>query len=237
MPEVKQIEKPKASPAIQANSQAECQQDAPIVSAIADSPYKPSPTYKSGNDQKQREPCWKIMCEFIFKICELAAFIAIIFTFLEMRKTRILDERAWVTPFDITTVTNNIQSNPSFFFKLLYKNTGKTPALNVNTWIAQSGSLDDIPTNHEGDPKSPNTGMLLVPDGIGHSTTTFHPLSESEVQAIKRGNGFYIWGITYYDDIFGKHHWTQFCFFPFLDGTGFGTPPIHNACDDADNNK
>src|ERR1039457_6666466 len=52
------------------------------------------------NSHKACKHNWTKWVEIVFKAVEVAAFIAIIFTFLEMRQTRIQDERAWVIPFD-----------------------------------------------------------------------------------------------------------------------------------------
>src|ERR1035438_2694118 len=67
------------------------------VPNLAPVPMK-APADTEKRECEQSRSCHKLKdwIEWGFKILEAIAFVAIIFTFLEMRRTRMDDERAWV---------------------------------------------------------------------------------------------------------------------------------------------
>jgi hypothetical protein len=48
---------------------------------------------------------------------------------------------------------------------------------------------------------------------------------------MRRGLNTYVFGTMWFDDVFGSHHWTQFC---YLVGNDLKARPsgFHNTCDD-----
>src|SRR5437762_3066063 len=88
----------------------------------------------------------------------------------EMRRGAIVDQRAWVAPFDIQSEHNSIGE---IYFKVLYKNTGKTPALRTSSWIGTTAFLDQIP-NSDPVPKLTDAQGLMAPDGIWNTSTIDH---------------------------------------------------------------
>ena len=144
-----------------------------------------------------------------------------------MEKENILEQRAWVAPFEIATETDPIETNISVIV-LKFKNTGKTPALNVSEVHCTCLYGQNIPTN---DPPVPKSSFLMAPDGIFwiHSDS----FDSKFINAVKNGIAvpIFMYGKITYDDIFGNPHWTQFCW--GLEGGGHFRPAgVHNSCDD-----
>jgi hypothetical protein len=151
----------------------------------------------------------------------------------QMQKDSILDERAWVVPFEV--IANPSQDNSgSMYFYVNYKNTGKTPAINAQCILGESADLNKIKISKIERPNPPANSAMIAPDAANHSTTEEAPIPKDIVQSIKSGMPFYIFGTIWYDDIFGRHHWTQFC---YRFGRDFHTYPTAtgNYCDDAEN--
>jgi len=145
----------------------------------------------------------------------------------EMKHDSTLDERAWVVPFEMTAEKSATFTN-GFYFKLMFKNTGKTPALNVSESHDFAVGISGVPTN---DPPIQTNSMLLAPDGISFIKSSV--IDAGTVEAIRNGDlPEFIYGKIVYDDIFGKHHWTQFCW--SIESDLICRPAaIHNSCDDA----
>jgi hypothetical protein len=152
----------------------------------------------------------------------------------DLRDNFKVEQRAWVVPFDLSA--EPFTGDPiKTIFKVLFKNTGRTPALKTHAWIAATPDLQSIPvTNPE--ELSGADAMILGPNGIGN-TSTQKPYPPEAIQLIKKGVRLYIYGTIWYQDVFGKHHWTQFCYYPGTDLKGFGPCPIHNTCDDCGTTK
>lgn len=151
----------------------------------------------------------------------------------EMQRERILDQRAWVAPFEmITESEDSIVTNSTVIF-LKFRNTGKTPALNVSEVHHSSMNLNDIPTNK---PVIPPATFLLAPDGVFWIKTERFP--NQLIAAIKNGwaQPMYVYGEITYDDIFGNHHWTEFCW-GVESGLNFRPASVHNSCDGANDDK
>lgn len=147
----------------------------------------------------------------------------------EMKRTRQLDERAWVTAFDFEPVNDD----PNHYFRVTYKNTGKTPAINCDGTIVSQFDLKKIPKK-DTRPPAPENAQLLAPDGSATITSLNIPFDQ--VNAIRNGWAAPYWyGTIWYDDIFGNHHWSQFCV--RYDGKQTFAAPIHNSCDDAQTNQ
>jgi hypothetical protein len=145
------------------------------------------------------------------------------------------DERAWVIPSD-AQVINFEEGGDYRRFVISYKNTGKTPALYVTGQTLWATNISEIHKTDEF-PKSLETSGLFAPESTNHSDSTL--IHESIIQEIKTGSVFYVYGTVWYDDIFGRHHWSQYCFRVFVIGNffQFKTTNFHNSCDDAETNK
>jgi hypothetical protein len=151
----------------------------------------------------------------------------------EMRKSREGDQRAWVVSgqgvalFDAEAQSHMLTG---VSFNVPIKNIGRTPAINVVTGIGEYFKRSDVPTN---DPYPAVNSYMLSPSADVYIPTKGF-LSDTEVyDFITNGGAFYIEGTIWYDDIFGHHHWTQFCITPNADMSRFAYTDFHNTCDDA----
>ncbi len=149
----------------------------------------------------------------------------------EMKTARELDERAWVMAYDYEPqYTSN-----GFFVRVSFKNTGKTPAIECEGHIFWQTNRDKIPT-FDIRPPPPENRSLLAPDEGGIIDSAM--FSFQDMAGIVNGSKpIFYYGTIWYDDIFGNHHWSQFCwiFGPSLQ-SGFlkaYSLTVHNSCDDA----
>jgi hypothetical protein len=152
----------------------------------------------------------------------------------EMRRTRILDERAWVAPIQSGLIISPIGDSGSTFVQIQYKNTGKTPAVNAVCIFGSTTNFDDIGKN-EGYPTNSSNFGMIPPDVISHSD--IGAINGFTVQDIKGGMTYYIFGKIWYDDIFGNRHWTTFSYLIETNFTEYFSTAIHNSCDDAETNQ
>jgi len=187
----------------------------------------------SGDHNKSESGFGKWLGIF-FKFFEVAAFIAIILTFWEMRETRIYDERAWVSFIQFKpTVDESNGTSVDWFFTANLKNTGKTPAIRVQAvckWTQDSNQIKI----YDSIPYPPINSGLMAPDTIANSSTDKIPMSV--INAANNSIPFYCYGTVWYDDIFGNHHWSQFCqkFYGTPANWSSSVPAFHNSCDDAE---
>jgi hypothetical protein len=143
----------------------------------------------------------------------------------EMKRTPELDERAWI----FTDLPDNSlvwQSNICTVTVRL-KNTGKTPAINVGSVEAAVTNRSQIP-NFE--PKVEGLKYALSPNGADFLP---YPLPTQTALQLQHGKKVYLYGTIFYSDIFGREHWTQFCYSLIYQGVYVNmTPPFfHNSCD------
>jgi hypothetical protein len=91
-------------------------------------------------------------------------------------------------------------------------NTGRTPAVNFKSqvWSGTNPPNASPPLTPPATFPSGSQGILM-PERTWNTTTT--QLNDPEKSSFsKTGSHFYVWGIFEYDDFFGAHHTTQFCF-------------------------
>jgi hypothetical protein len=143
------------------------------------------------------------------------------------------DQRAWIAPLAMDSGYHN-----SGYFRINYKNTGKTPALNVFGVITNAVSTQTIPRADEMPAIRENA--LLPPEGTQFLEA--NGISPPRIQAMQQGTPIYVYGTIWYDDIFGNHHWTRFGFaVTSIDGMPtdlqFTGIPGRNSCDDAQTNQ
>jgi hypothetical protein len=154
---------------------------------------------------------------------------------VEMKNGRNLDERAWVGPIDF-----ELQGLGDDFIVVTYKNTGKTPALNVFGVINFCAGTNQIPAFDKKPSFEENS--IMAPNGTGILKTDDIP--QMLVQGITQGNYVsFIYGTIWYDDVFGHHHWIQLCYSVssysrnMSQTVKFSGMPIHNLCDDSPTNE
>ncbi|HLX95265.1 MAG TPA: hypothetical protein VKU37_05935, partial [Verrucomicrobiae bacterium] len=122
---------------------------------------------------------------------------------------------------------------------VVFKNTGRTPALNVQTAIAWGQNTNYIPRI---DPKvnPPITAGNFPADTSGHTDTAKIPASA--MADISIGKPIYVFGTIWYNDIFSRQHWTQFCYeiIPTDINPRLIIPmptTFHNSCDQNETNQ
>ena len=150
----------------------------------------------------------------------------------EMQTNRNLDERAWLFVYEITNAP--IEDSPSNgVFFVTFKNYGRTPAFHVHGSIAFTMDATAIPKLDFF--TTPHTDMTVAPDGTSSSGIPMNAVNAAfplAIQAMENGKPSYFFGAAWYDDIFGKHHWTQFCYVMQPGLKTFKDAPFHNECDD-----
>jgi hypothetical protein len=152
----------------------------------------------------------------------------------EMQANRVLDERAWLSESDIKPVWAD--KDNSAILNVLYKNTGRTPALNVQCLTGWTKKPETIPKK-DTVPDPPTTAAMIPPGGEFNSQTPLLPVLAGKKTA-QVETPLYAFGTVWYDDVFGGHHWSQFALLlekDSLNPSMIRSHPltIHNSCDDA----
>lgn len=145
----------------------------------------------------------------VLKVASMVAGIAYaLVTFYQWRDLRhnfVVDSRAWVMPFEYKRTTdfsgNVVGAN------LFYKNTGKTPALDLHIFVGWAPGDSLIPNRDVPSDNSPK--FALAPNGVGNSAPN---IPTDVVKGVMNGNpGGFIFGTIWYKDVFGHAHWNQYC--------------------------
>ena len=202
-------------------------------------PHIPPAEHRPENPNPSQET-WKELTiwkkfERVFKVLEavgiasgFVVLLVLVGQYEEMKTSRMEDERAWVFTRGIAreSFSGVQQESNSATFKIEIKNSGKTPALNFRSVIGYDNQTNDI---GKIDTLDTNDFMVLPPDA---SVYEFLPVS------VKKGDSLWVVGINRYDDIFGKQHWSTFCW--KVEGDRFdifaGTP-FHNRATMREQNK
>jgi hypothetical protein len=115
----------------------------------------------------------------------------------EMKRTRELDERAWISPY--LTDNNMIFTTNGLRFRIDIKNSGKTPAILTSFWDGQSDNTNDIPSGI--DPDGTSFSMFVSPnDESVRLFTTSVPIKG--LNAIANKTPWYVFGSVIYRDAF-----------------------------------
>jgi hypothetical protein len=220
-----------------------------FVAGISNIPPSPSQSTKPENDKKTTDKWgWIKPATFFIEVLGFGGLIwyCIISqrelrVFDEERKTMenefkvaqtnsVLEQRAWVgvIGFD-AEFTPNSSSPEQVKFGEIIKNSGKTPAINVVPIVGGYRNKKDIPAT-DAFPNPINSADFLMPDNTSIIPSTLPPnqVNASDVEA---GKSYYIAGTIWYDDIFGNHHWSQFCYSVTPD-LKTRPMPFHHSCDD-----
>lgn len=192
----------------------------------------PKNTDNANSYEKTWVERWMPYCEFWGIVFGIIVAIVICGQYWEMHQTNklmqqtlVTDSRAWVAPFEMTVERSSRDTN-MVGFRLFFKNTGKTPALNVSEAHGFCFFAAQVPTTNLVITKS---SMMLAPDGasfIWFGPYDYHMFDEPV------DNPPCVYGTITYDDIFGIHHWTDFCWIIDRNYT-FRPAPVHNSCDEA----
>jgi hypothetical protein len=137
----------------------------------------------------------------------------------------ILTQRAWIT----VKINAAIMLGPSpppnpfilekpFDIRISFRNTGRTPALNVKLVFKREGFVQK-----EGKFGMPNFSYKpdeyivegnLIPEAEVYGDTITKPLKEDDIKQVTSNQvRIFVHGRVEYDDVFGFHHWQSFCSF------------------------
>ena len=138
------------------------------------------------------------------------------------------DQRAWVMPSDVERDTEDI--GDGFAGAVIYfRNTGRTPALNVRVYTNWTQRREMIPALDT--PSSDRISITsLAPNEQGYARV---PIPLADAKRIMNGESeALIYGTVWYDDIFGRSHWAQYCYAAFPRFAGFLAYPLHHDLSD-----
>jgi hypothetical protein len=125
----------------------------------------------------------------------------------EIKQTRMADQRARVavdgTPNQIIS-----EDKESVTFEISYKNTGRTTATKV-ACVTGAALLPARVPQVENAPNPPVNAATLAPGGTGVVRSPI--IMAGTMKAITDGVPLYLYGTIWYTDVFGKSHWSQFC--------------------------
>jgi hypothetical protein len=141
-----------------------------------------------------------------------------------------LQQRAWVFVTDIRA--GEMQPGKLLNITLGFKNTGRTPARNVQI----ATQVDSLP---KGETLEPRLGKaysrgIIPPEGIvfanvGNGNGHGVGLTQQELQAIKSGDTVvWAYGTLTYDDVFEVRQATMFCYRLQPDGQTFAVAEVYN---------
>ena len=145
-----------------------------------------------------------------------------------------LDQRAWVGAIAFPEPkTLDVGQKATFGAELT--NTGKTPALNIQSKMMAWPFLKSVEFMPHWEPAPGKPSITVLQPGM-HITLWTGPQSapgtEIAISRLKSGEEiFYVYGETTYDDIFGKHHHTHFCGFLQPDLKNFSSCSSYNDAD------
>jgi hypothetical protein len=154
-------------------------------------------------------------------------------------KQAILSQRAWMqvrsgieSPSHVWTVGQPID------IRIKQRNTGRTPALNVRS----VGVITIQPGTGDGVFKAPDFSYKseqyirsgnITPDGEVFADEVKPFTAEDESRIVSLKVRVYVHGVVEYDDVFGSHHWLNFCSY-LLPGQAFAICKYHNEMDKND---
>jgi len=121
------------------------------------------------------------------------------------RRELMLANRAWVYVFDFEKITN--PAGEALGIQVLYRNTGRTPALGLRATVGWTRKQALIPVQDNQNAAGPK--WTLPPNG---KANTIPRLPPEVVRRVLNGNhGGFVYGTLWYEDVFGDTHWSQFC--------------------------
>lgn len=145
-------------------------------------------------------------------------------------ETMRLQQRAWVFVTDIRA--GGLQPGKPLNITLGFKNTGRTPARNVQI----ATQVDSLPRGQTPEPRLSKTYSrgIIPPEGtvfasVGNGHGPGEGLAEQDLQAITSGD-LVVWayGTLTYDDVFEVRQATMFCYRLQPDGHTFAVAEVYN---------
>lgn len=101
--------------------------------------------------------------------------------------------------------------------------------------IVQGVLQNEVPNFAKEKDIIPKGKAITVPQAEAASIVVFPPndkIDDIGFRAITNGEiHIYVHGILTYDDVFGRHHWTTFCYYLRTDGINYEAYKEHNEND------
>jgi len=151
----------------------------------------------------------------------------------EMYSASRLDERAWVGVEKLSSVPDIPETGKSFDVYVLFRNSGKTPAINVRMWntAVPATALPDVKETCTQIASRQVAKSLIAPNAtlaqILHPSNS-KPLGQGwDVDLANRGQ-LYVEGCVLYDDVFDHPHWLTYCGVLDLASRAFNTCEKYN---------
>jgi hypothetical protein len=172
------------------------------------------PPSDAGSNQPKKEKKWwpKTFKQWVevLGVCVLAVYT--IYTIklyhraseanMQARRGGQLDQRAWVA---VSEIVPGDETKTPWTINLVFKNTGKTPAKKFSVKLAGE------PVAKGGKPVAAEEvyaeNGIIAPDGFFRSGLSSHTKYNWETTDLV------VHGRIYYNSVFGKEHWTQFCYY------------------------
>jgi hypothetical protein len=202
----------------------------PLIGAHIN-PSQPEPNETNASGKKPFP--WKLVAEIIGFAAGLVLLLINGGMLYESHETRLTAERAWVYAEILPNSLRHESTN--YFFDVKFVNTGKTPAFITGSYNSLAADTNHIPTF---DVTQIGVSLLLIPysEPIAASANSIQTVSTAAIPdfVIEGYNSrfpVFGYGTVWYDDIFGKHHWIQFCYRLTEGGKYTSAMQFHASCD------
>lgn len=214
----------------------------------AEPPQSESAAQPTGDKSKKRcwrDKRWRHPQVIVNGALAFIAVIAAIIYFCQLQQMKhqlTIDQRAWVAVY---AVEGFPEADKEFVVKTTIRNTGKTFAKHYKGFIrpeafrpGQGRHPDFSVEENAPTAKPPEVSIGLLPPNGEYSGTlnvkeNHEKVTPDEIKAVKSGEVILlIHGRIDYDDIFGCHHWTTFCYRLNSAITAYSAYESHNDADD-----
>jgi len=209
-----------------------------IVNPTAPASDADKGSYPQESTQKNRNISanWvNAVASCVMAIFAFLAFFIAQHQLAEIQRQNRLDERAWISAstlsihidLPVTTPQQPLAKQP--FIRLNFKNTGRTPALHIQTITSVSSTPDRITSPSNPPDKAQRESAAIAP-GDGDGFWADAPIPKQFLDEVVTKNDFYFSATVWYDDIFGRSHWLMATYIIHKDLSA-GFPSIGNDYD------
>jgi hypothetical protein len=125
------------------------------------------------------------------------------------------DQRAWLG-VDAEHIPKIVPRGKDHILTIPFRNTGKTPALRQVICIKSGRGLDEVKSCDSEPSPLDSRGVIMPGSQFVGSISIENSVMEQLTNYKNPDNGItnlVVFGKVRYEDIFGYHHWTQFCLY------------------------
>jgi hypothetical protein len=131
---------------------------------------------------------------------------------IESRKSGEIETRAYVAVIEVVLDRPVRDSGEQVTALVKSMNTGRTPAVNFKSQVWSGTSPPTENSSLASPATTPGSQGILMPGRTWDIATTTQLGGQDKIAFSNTGSRLYCWGILEYDDFFGGHHTTRFCF-------------------------